>query len=384
MLTAAAGIDPSVGGTAAIVYPASPSWPGSDRYSLAVGPNGSMYLSWLEPVGSAFWALKFSTLSTRGWTVPRAIAEEDDWTDTWGDVPRVVPQDDGALLAHWLQNRGLPGDRMFALRVVRSSDGVHWQDLYRGRPELKPTWPRFMSVIRDRGDATGVFLREHDYGFALHVRTFGRVTRPGVDLPPHPLDSCDSMAAVTVGDTTSVAFRHRGHDGDVSLVQLRQGAWTAPTALDSAPSVDTGCSAPPPAVAAEGETLAAAWLSAGRLRPSLRVVLSHDRGTTALPAIAVDEGRPMGQPGLLVLDDRSAVVAWIESGHAPSHGRLCLRRVLPDGRLGALLHLATLPATPLAGVPQLARTGDTLALAWRDDRVRTALVPLDLLAPVER
>src|SRR5262245_24939876 len=50
----------------------SPAGPGSVEPSLSVGPDGRVYLSWLEPVGPKGFALKFAVRSKGTLVLPSA------------------------------------------------------------------------------------------------------------------------------------------------------------------------------------------------------------------------------------------------------------------------------------------------------------------------
>jgi hypothetical protein len=76
----------------------SPAGQGSGQPNLAVGPNGRVYLSWIERLGEGRFSLRFATLEKDGWSTPRVIAEGSNWF--------VAPSFSGRLGAKWL-----PGER---------------------------------------------------------------------------------------------------------------------------------------------------------------------------------------------------------------------------------------------------------------------------------
>ncbi|MGH9936318.1 MAG: hypothetical protein ACREAM_08730, partial [Blastocatellia bacterium] len=64
----------------------SPAGPGSGDPNLSVGPNGRVYLSWIEPVqpkGPKGYALKFAVRSRGGkWSAPRTITQGENRFDS--------------------------------------------------------------------------------------------------------------------------------------------------------------------------------------------------------------------------------------------------------------------------------------------------------------
>src|SRR5687768_7988980 len=67
----------------------SPAGPGSAEPNLAVGPDGRVYMSWLEPADSGY-ALKFSSFDGASWATPRTIRSGRDFFVNWADFPSIV------------------------------------------------------------------------------------------------------------------------------------------------------------------------------------------------------------------------------------------------------------------------------------------------------
>lgn len=371
----AAVVDPAPDRVVAPEYPPSPAWAGSDRHSLATDANGHVVLSWLEPVGGAFRAFRFATLVGARWSLARTIADSDDWTDTDGDVPRLAPQTDGTLLAHWLLNRGLPGDHLLALRVLRSHDGTQWYEAYRGRPETGARWPRFVSLFRDRGDATGVYLQEDAGRRRLAVDTFGLASRRSPEVAPLEVDSCGRINAVTSGRTSWTAYRQPARES-IAAVRWSDRGWSAPIPVFAGRSARDDCDAPAPSVAVAGSTVAVAWVATDATASTLRMAATHDADAFE-PPLFLEPADPRVQPAVAVLTDGRIAVSWVEP--AASGARLALRLVRADGRPGLKLSLAALPGAEGVGALQMVAAEDGLVIAWRDTRVQTALVPWRLL-----
>src|SRR5262245_41759050 len=69
----------------------APAAAGSGEPNLAVGPDGRVLLSWIEPAGEGAHGLRFSARTTGGaWSAPQTIATGPGWFVNWADFPSVA------------------------------------------------------------------------------------------------------------------------------------------------------------------------------------------------------------------------------------------------------------------------------------------------------
>src|SRR5262245_2145174 len=80
----------------------SPAAAGSGESNLTVGPDGRIFLSWLEPAPSDAQVLRFSVRGPQGWSAPKTIARGTNWFANPADFPSMSVLSDGTLAAHWL------------------------------------------------------------------------------------------------------------------------------------------------------------------------------------------------------------------------------------------------------------------------------------------
>ncbi|HEX2077564.1 MAG TPA: sialidase family protein, partial [Longimicrobium sp.] len=106
----------------AVTVMTSPAAPGSGEPNLAVGPDGRVYLSWIEPAADSAHALRFAVLEGDGWSAPRTIAQGRDWFVNWADFPMLAVLPNGRMAAHWLQKSGR-GRYAYDVRIAQSADG---------------------------------------------------------------------------------------------------------------------------------------------------------------------------------------------------------------------------------------------------------------------
>ena len=131
-----------------------------------------------------------------------------------------------------------------------------------------------------------------------------------------------------------------------------------------------GCPTNGPAVSANGDRVAVAWFTAAHGKARVRVAFSRDGGATFGVPQDVDDGAPIGWTGIVFTEDDDAIVSWLE-GQPGGGGQVRLRRLREGQRPGPSLVVADTRIGRATGIPQMARHGDVLVLAWRDERVRS-------------
>jgi hypothetical protein len=91
------------------------------------------------------------------------------------------------------------------------------------------------------------------------------------------------------------------------------------------------------------------------------VAFSKDAGATFGPPRLVDGRNPLGRVAVLFAGS-DAIVTWVATeGLKPT---IRLRRFSRDGKAGESLFVAETSTARTSGFPRLARSGDTLMLAW--------------------
>ena len=79
----------------------TPAAAGAMGSALTTGPDGTAYLSWLEPAGTGTTALKFAAFDTahNRWGDARLIAQGKNWIINWADFPSLSVQAAGRMTA---------------------------------------------------------------------------------------------------------------------------------------------------------------------------------------------------------------------------------------------------------------------------------------------
>jgi len=374
---------------------ASPALERSGQANLTVDRRGRVYLSWIDRTPDNLFTLRFSTRERGGWSKPQTIAEGRGWFVNWADFPSLIVLPDNSLAAHWLVKSG-PGTYAYDVTMSRSFNGGRtWSKPFVPHTDGTQTEHGFVSMFPARNGALGAIwldgreMKEaaeggHDHGdmtvrYAALARD-GRATEEAV-LDRRVCECCQTSAALTQ-DGPVVVYRDRSDKEvrDISLVRLKRGRWTEPRAVHPDGWEIDACPVNGPSISTDGRRrVAVAWFTGAGGVARVRAAFSNDQGDTFGPPAEVSAADPMGRVGVLMLEDGSAVVSWLERGKAG--GEVRVRRVRPDGRMTEPVTVAASGTARSNGVPRMVRAaGGALVFAWvGSSRVLTAELPLAAL-----
>lgn len=363
---------------------------GSAEPNLSRAADGTIILSWLEPLGDGV-ALRYSVLDDSDWSTPITISSGDDWFVNWADFPSVVKIGGELWAAHWLAKR--PGGTFaYDVAVSLSHDGGQtWGEPITPHTDNTPTEHGFVSLFPWQ-DGVGALW--------LDGRNMSGHGKGGMTLRSAVIDAeselafeqlademvCDCCQTdVTVGPEGPVAvYRNRTEEEirDIYVMRAIKGKWQPGSPVYEDGWKITGCPVNGPAITSNGEALAVAWFTAADETPKVRFARSADGGVSFENPLDVALTRPAGRVGVALADDGSATVSWLRVG-ADSKGEIVIRNVSHDGELGEERLIATTNAGRMSGFPQLVRDNDNLVLAWTDTlgkttRVRSALLKTSL------
>jgi hypothetical protein len=370
----------------------SPAGPGSGEASLALGPDGRVLLTWIEPAGDKRHVLRFSSRTTDGgWSPAQTTAEGKDWFVNWADFPSMAALPDGTLFAHWLAKSG-PATYAYDVRVTLSRDsGKTWSEPLVPHRDGTRSEHGFVSMAAWNPDEMGIVWLDGrktraeansapgtgQGEMSLIHTAIGRDGRLGAEtvLDGRVCDCCQTDAVHARGATV-VVYRDRSDTEvrDISVVRFADGRWSAPRTLAHDGWQINGCPVNGPAIAASGTTVAAAWFTAPSEKAVVKVAFSSDAGASFGVPFVVDDGRPLGRVDVVLLDEGTALVSWL--AQAEKGARLQVRRVHSSGEAGPAVTVAESSGARSSGFPRLIHAGRDAVIAWRDaadpPQVRTA------------
>lgn len=361
--------------------------PGSAEPNLTRGPEGTIVLSWLEPLGDDT-RLRFAHFTDSGWSAPRTVATGNDWFVNWADFPSVLAVSDQLWAAHWLQKR--PGGiYSYDVNLALSSDGgVTWSPpitphrdntatehgfvtLYPAASGIGLVWLDGRSTLESvEGEASeGEHGRGHGMGgMTLRHATFAAdgTISDEIELDKLVCDCCQtSVAASRLGPVAVYRNRTQDEIRDIYISRQVNGTWLAGQPVHADGWKISGCPVNGPAVAAQGDTVVVAWFTMAGDIPRVRFARSENGGASFGSAQEIAEHSPLGRVDVVLLDNGNAVVSWLDQAQASS-GEFLLRTIAGDGKPGEPVSVTRMQTGRPSGFPQLQSAGNDLIVAWTE------------------
>ncbi|MCS3758142.1 hypothetical protein [Salinibacter ruber] len=347
----------------------------SGQPHLHAGEDGTVWMSWVEPVGEDRHALRYATLDDTSWAPPRTAARGGDWFVNWADVPSLRPLPSGRLAAQYLRSTG-PDPLAYAVQITQTDGAGTWQSAVRPHDDGTATehgfvsllpWPddRLLAVWLDGRTMAG----RDGHGGEMTLRggvldATGTVEQRAL-LDDRTCECCPTTAVRTKGEAL-VAYRDRSADEvrNIRLVRFDGQSWSDPAVLHDDGWRIEGCPVNGPALAAAGNRVAAAWYTAPGGVPRVNVAFSADGGRQFGDPIVVAKGTPTGRVDVAWLGEGRVAVSWLGTS-ADGAPALRVRAVATDGASRPAVPMATLAsASRGVGMPRLVRSGPHLYAAW--------------------
>jgi hypothetical protein len=355
----------------------SPAGAGSAEPFLFAARDGSVLLSWLEPVANTKRAaLRFARFRDGKWSPPRTIVERNDLFVNWADFPSIVEDANGTLFAHWLQKSGA-GTYSYDVRMAISRDGgATWGKPFLLNRDGVEAEHGFVSLapLPDGGigatwlDGRHMTGGDHGHGGGDMTIRYAAVDASGRITTDEELDArvCEccttGMAMTALGPAIVYRDRSPGEIRDISFIHRTNRGWSKPQSVRNDQWKINGCPVNGPQIDAIGNRMAAAWFTSANNKSRVWATFFDGR------AIAIDDGKPTGRVDIVMLDENTAVVTWLEQT------AVFARRITRSGQRSAPIKIAETTNARAAGFTRIAKVNDEVWFSWTsgDKQVRVA------------
>ena len=362
---------------------ASPVADSSAEPFLFTDKNGTVYLSWIEKIGKES-KLKFSSLVNDQWTEPSVIAAGNNWFVNWADYPVLVADGNNNMIAHYLE-KSAAGKFTYDVKYLTSSDnGKTWSNskilhddgkqAEHGFVSMLPFGEKYFVSWLDGRNAAMVEGAGHEGHHGEMTLRGALLDKTGIktkewELDGRICDCCQTSIAITSNGPV-VVYRDRSTEEirDMSIVRFINGEWTEPKTIFADQWKIAGCPVNGPRADAIGNHLAIAWFSMLGSKAQVKVIFSEDGGATFKEPIQVDEGKPIGRVDIVMLDEKTAMISWMEGSTIKA------LKINADGTKGKSIIIAESSDSRASGFPQMTRSGKRLIFAWTDDKEKTIKV----------
>jgi hypothetical protein len=356
---------------------------------LYTAANGIVYLSWIEKKGKEN-TLKFSTLTNKTWSQPITINSGNNWFVNWADYPVVSADTSGHMLAHFLEKSDT-AKFTYDIKLMASADaGKTWNNPKTLHDDGKKAEHGFVTIVPFKnqffiswldGRKTAMEGDEDHHGGHHGEMTLraALMDNNGMKLKDWELDGricdcCQTSIAIT-DNGPIVVYRDRSSEElrDMSIVRYSNGAWTEPKTVFADKWKIAGCPVNGPRADAIGNHLAIAWFTMQDNKGQVKIIFSDDGGATFNDPIQVDEGKPIGRVDVVMLNEKTAMISWMEGSTIKA------LKINADGTKDKPIIIAESSDSRTSGFPQMTKSGNQLIFAWTDSKEKTIkLVSLQL------
>ena len=371
----------SAGEDLRIVMLTSPVADSSAEPYLFTNKNGIVYLSWIQKKGKES-TLQFSTLVNDQWSDPVVVSSGNNWFVNWADYPVISSNGNGNMLAHFLQKSDT-AKFTYDIKLTASADaGKTWstpatlhddgKKAEHGFVSINPYNDQFFVSWLDGRKSAMEADAGHQEGHHGEMTLRGALLNNNGnktnewELDGRICDCCQTSIAITANGPV-VVYRDRSTDEirDMSIVRFVNGVWTEPKIIFADEWKIAGCPVNGPRADAIGNKLAIAWFSMKDNKGEVKIIFSEDGGATFEEPIRVDEGKTIGRVDVAMLNEKSAMISWMEGTMIKA------LKINTDGTKGKPIIIVESSDSRTSGFPQMTKAGNKLIFAWTDSQAKT-------------
>ena len=355
----------------------SPAGENASLPYLVTGEDGKLYFSWVEKKDSGWVELKYSILEGDSWTDPELIAKGNDWFVNWADYPMIAVDKDGNMIAHYLA-KSSAGTYSYDVNVVYKPQGEVWSNPVIPHKDGTPTEHGFVTMLpqndgtfrlawldgRNTGGGEHGSEGGHGSGGAMTIRTAvldmnGELSEEA-ELDDRVCDCCQTGGIMTANGAM-IAYRDRSEDEirDISFVKFTNSKWSDPQTINDDNWNIPGCPVNGPRMTSLGNIVATAWFTAAEGQAKVKIAFSNSESFGE--SIIVDETSPLGRVDVILLDEQTAIVSWLDNEGTPA---IKYRTIKSDGTMTEPVIVSETSESRGSGFPQMTILDGRVFFAW--------------------
>ncbi len=362
--------------------------------NLFTDNTGTVFMSWVETLEETS-TLYYSFLKDTAWSEAIPIQSSDSWFVNWADFPSIIAQNGKAMATHWLQKK--PGSR-YSYDVNISTASQNWAGILTPHNDNTASEHGFVSMV-PISDSTfmAVWLdgrktvgQSHgtasDLNSAMTLRS--AIISDHLELlSEYEIDAsvcdCCGTSSVQTEDGLITVYRNRTEDEirDIYTSKFKNGNWSSPKPVHNDNWEIAACPVNGPSVAANLNTVAITWFTAANDSAKVKLSFSNDYAENFGPAFQVDDIDALGRVDIALLDDKTAVVTWVErSSEDASKALYKLKQIDQKGNVLQTQVIAEISSARTSGFPQLTKNENQLIAAWThinengSKQIKTAII----------
>ena len=327
-------------------------------------------LSWIERNKDGEAKLQMATWNGSEFDEIRLIAKSKEMFANWADIPSLVKAPSGDLYAHWLNRIGNE-TYAYGIQIERSIDhGKSWQSLGWLHNDTSATEHGFVSLIPEDRHVRAFWLDGRQM-----KKTTGKMMLRTAILDGNKIKSehmvdddvctCCPTAAIQLPSGSAVVYRDRlpQEIRDISLVHLKNDAWSKPSIIQKDNWVMPGCPVNGPSIATNGNIIAVSRFTVIKNKAKIILKLFKDGQVKSGKEIILDENVPVGRC-VTVCSKDSVYNIWI--GVDKTRSVLRMAEVSLFGKIKRKMTLVPIDEDRSSGMPRAIFINNYLWVSWTD------------------
>ncbi len=335
--------------------------------------NGDkLFMSWVVK-NDTISTLKYASFHNDNWSDVTEITSGTDWFVNWADFPALAVNN-GNILTNIL-HKSADGTYAYDVKLnLFSKEKKEWKTNFLLNLDGKQSEHGFVSMLPSGEDSffvtwlDGRTLVDMPKGKEQMTLRGAIITKDGeitqdVLLDDRTCECCNTAATMTENGPI-VVYRNRSEEEirDIGIVRFENGTWTAPQIVIEDNWHIPGCPVNGPAIDASGSSVAMAWFTAANDNAKAQIAFSEDNGVSFGLPVRIDNGNAIGRVDLVMLDEKTAVVSWMEPSGLDTV--INIVKVSSDGSQGKPLTITKTRSERSSGFPQMEVLGDKIYIAW--------------------